>query len=70
MDSSAPRSFRPNQSAAFVTSLEHARCSSVNVPEIQGVEKLLDDTGGKLSSVTTDLSGVSSRAMLQAQRRH
>ena len=34
--------------------------------EIQRVEKLLEDTGIKLSSVATDLTGVSSRAMLQA----
>lgn len=34
--------------------------------EIQRVEKLLEDTGIKLSSVATDLTGVSSRAMLGA----
>jgi transposase len=34
--------------------------------EIQRVEKLLEDTGIKLSSVATDLTGVSSRAMLES----
>jgi transposase len=34
--------------------------------EIQRLEKLLEDTGIKLSSVATDISGVSGRAMLEA----
>ncbi len=34
--------------------------------EIQRVEKLLEDAGIKLSSVATDISGVSGRAMLEA----
>jgi transposase len=34
--------------------------------EIQRLEKLLDDAGIKLSSVATDISGVSGRLMLQA----
>jgi transposase len=34
--------------------------------EIQRLEKLLEDAGIKLSSVATDLTGVSSRAMLEA----
>jgi transposase len=34
--------------------------------EIQRLEKLLEDTGIKLSSVAADLNGASSRAMLQA----
>ena len=34
--------------------------------EIQRVEKVLEDAGVKLSSVATDISGVSSRAMLEA----
>jgi transposase len=32
--------------------------------EIQGLEKLLEDSGIKLSSVTSDLTGISGRAML------
>jgi len=34
--------------------------------EIQRLEKLLEDAGIKLSSVATDISGVSGRAMLEA----
>ena len=34
--------------------------------EIQRLEKLLEDAGIKLSSVATDISGVSGRLMLQA----
>ena len=34
--------------------------------EIQRLEKLLEDAGIKLSSVATDISGVSGRAMLAA----
>ena len=34
--------------------------------EIQRLEKLLEDAGIKLSSVAADLTGVSSRAMLEA----
>ena len=35
--------------------------------EVQRLEKLLEDAGIKLSSVATDIVGVSERAMLQAQ---
>jgi transposase len=35
-------------------------------PEIQRLEKLLEDAGIKLSSVASDLTGVSGRAMLEA----
>ena len=34
--------------------------------EIQRLEKLLEDAGIKLSSVATDITGVSGRLMLQA----
>jgi transposase len=34
--------------------------------EIQRLEKLLEDAGIKLSSVAADLTGVSSRSMLEA----
>ena len=34
--------------------------------EIQRLEKLLEDTGIKLSSVASDITGVSGRAMLEA----
>lgn len=43
------------------TSITRARSA-----EIQRLEKLLEDAGIKLSSVATDITGVSSRAMLEA----
>jgi transposase len=43
------------------TSITRARSA-----EVQRLEKLLEDAGIKLSSVATDITGVSSRAMLEA----
>lgn len=43
------------------TAIKDERCR-----EIQRLEKMLEDSGIKLSSVATDIIGVSGRAMLQA----
>ena len=37
--------------------------------EVQRLEKLLEDAGIKLSSVATDITGVSGGAMLEASHR-
>jgi transposase len=61
-------SFVPPEPIRRLRDLTRARTTIVRerAREIQRLEKLLEDAGIKLSSVATDLSGVSGRAMLEA----
>ena len=61
-------SFVPPEPIRQLRDLTRTRTSVVRMraKEIQRLEKLLEDTGIKLSSVATDISGVSGRAMLEA----
>jgi transposase len=61
-------SFVPPEPIRALRDLTRTRTTMVRerAKEIQRLEKLLEDTGIKLSSVATDISGVSGRAMLEA----
>ncbi len=61
-------SFVPPAPIRALRDLTRTRTTMVRerAKEIQRLEKLLEDTGIKLSSVATDISGVSGRAMLEA----
>ena len=61
-------SFVPPEPIRKLRDLTRTRTTIVRerAREIQRLEKLLEDTGIKLSSVATDLTGVSGRAMLDA----
>jgi transposase len=61
-------SFVPPEPIRKLRDLTRTRTTIVRerAREIQHLEKLLEDTGIKLSSVATDLTGVSGRAMLDA----
>lgn len=61
-------SFVPPEPIRQLRDLTRARTAITRerAREIQRLEKLLEDAGIKLSSVATDITGVSSRAMLQA----
>lgn len=61
-------SFVPPEPIRVLRDLTRTRTTVVRAraKEIQRVEKLLEDTGIKLSSVASDISGVSGRAMLEA----
>ena len=61
-------SFVPPEPIRQLRDLTRTRTTVVRerAREIQRVEKLLEDAGIKLSSVATDISGVSGRAMLEA----
>ena len=61
-------SFVPPEPIRQLRDLTRTRTTMVRerAKEIQRLEKLLEDTGIKLSSVATDISGVSGRAMLEA----
>jgi transposase len=61
-------SFVPPEPIRQLRDLTRTRATLVRAraKEIQRLEKLLEDAGIKLSSVATDISGVSGRAMLEA----
>lgn len=61
-------SFVPPEPIRQLRDLTRTRTAVVRAraQEIQRLEKLLEDAGIKLSSVATDISGVSGRAMLEA----
>lgn len=61
-------SFVPPEPIRQLRDLTRTRTTIVRAraKEIQRLEKLLEDSGIKLSSVATDISGVSGRAMLEA----
>jgi transposase len=61
-------SFVPPEPVRALRDLTRARTviTQERSREIQRLEKLLEDTGVKLSSVATDITGVSGRLMLQA----
>ncbi len=61
-------SFVPPEPIRQLRDLTRTRTTMVRAraKEFQRLEKLLEDAGIKLSSVATDISGVSGRAMLQA----
>jgi len=61
-------SFVPPEPIRILRDLTRARTTiaQARVKEIQRLEKLLEDAGIKLSSVATDIVGVSGRAMLEA----
>lgn len=61
-------SFVPPEPIRQLRDLTRTRTTMVRTraKEIQRLEKLLEDAGIKLSSVATDISGVSGRAMLEA----
>ncbi len=61
-------SFVPPEPIRQLRDLTRTRTTVVRMraKEIQRLEKLLEDTGIKLSSVASDISGVSGRAMLEA----
>ena len=61
-------SFVPPEPIRQLRDLTRTRTSVVRerAREIQRLEKLLEDSGIKLSSVASDITGVSSRAMLEA----
>ena len=61
-------SFVPPEPIRVLRDLTRTRTTIVRqrAREIQRLEKLLEDAGIKLSSVASDISGVSGRAMLQA----
>ena len=61
-------SFVPPEPIRQLRDLTRTRTTMVRTraKEIQRLEKLLEDAGIKLSSVASDISGVSGRAMLQA----
>ena len=61
-------SFGPPEPIRVLRDLTRTRTTVVRAraKEIQRVEKLLEDPGIKLSSVASDISGVSGRAMLEA----
>ena len=61
-------SFVPPEPIRQLRDLTRTRTTMVRIraKEIQRLEKLLEDAGIKLSSVASDISGVSGRAMLEA----
>ena len=61
-------SFVPPEPIRWLRDLTRTRTTMVRTRarEIQRLEKLLEDAGIKLSSVASDISGVSGRAMLEA----
>ena len=61
-------SFVPPEPIRVLRDLTRARTivAQARVKEIQRLEKLLEDAGIKLSSVATDIVGVSGRSMLEA----
>lgn len=61
-------SFVPPQPIRELRDLTRARTVIIRerTKEIQRLEKLLEDTGIKLSAVASDIVGVSGRAMLEA----
>jgi transposase len=61
-------SFVPPEPIRVLRDLTRARTiiAQARVKEIQRLEKLLEDAGIKLSSVATEITGVSGRAMLEA----
>lgn len=61
-------SFVPPEPIRVLRDLTRARTTITHerTREIQRLEKLLEDTGIKLSSVATDITGVSGRLMLEA----
>ena len=63
-----PGSFVPPQPVRQLRDLTRTRTAITRerAREVQRLEKLLEDAGIKLSSVATDITGVSGRAMLEA----
>jgi transposase len=59
-------SFVPPEPIRQLRDLTRTTLVRARAKEIQRLEKLLEDAGIKLSSVATDISGVSGRAMLEA----
>ncbi len=66
---SAPASFRPSRSASVRPDAAAAASWSVNAPSVSNrIQKVLEDANIKLSSVASEVLGVSGRAMITAGR--